>query len=93
MSFSFLSTDDRERYHQLKLAHFPVISSMSLATRTVSDAVGNSKGVMSQDLDVSLPCHCNLQSQCQGRYFSTGGGILRGWIELGFRTNEIETLY
>jgi hypothetical protein len=64
--------------HELKLAHFPVIHSMSLATPPVPDALGNSKGVICQDLDVLLHCHCNLQWQCQGRYFSSGGGILRG---------------
>jgi hypothetical protein len=51
---------------------------MSLATPPVSDALRNSKGVMSQDLEVSLHCHCNLQWQCHGRDFSSGGGILRG---------------
>jgi hypothetical protein len=53
------------------------IYSMNLVTPPVSDAVRNSKGAMSQDLDVSLHCHCNLQWQCHGRYFSSGGGILR----------------
>jgi hypothetical protein len=53
---------------------------MSLATSPVSDARGNSKGVMSQDSDATLLCHCNLQRQCQGRYFSSGGGILRGFL-------------
>jgi TPR repeat protein len=37
-----------------------VIYSMSLATPPVSDALGNSKGVMSQDLGESLDCHCNF---------------------------------
>jgi hypothetical protein len=63
---------------ELKLAYFPVIYSMSLATPPVSDALGNSKGVMSPDLDVSLHCHCNLPWQCQGRYLSSGGVIVRG---------------
>jgi hypothetical protein len=63
---------ETKRKNELKLAHFPVIYSMSLARPPVSDALGTSKGVMSQDLDVSLHCHSNLQRQCQRGDFSSG---------------------
>jgi hypothetical protein len=63
----------RELSIKLKLAYFPVIYSMSLATRPVSDALGNSKGVMSQDLFVSLPCHCNFRDCVRGDFFPPEG--------------------
>jgi hypothetical protein len=39
---------------------------MSFATPPVSDALGNSKGVMSQDLGVSLPCRCDSRTVPNG---------------------------
>jgi hypothetical protein len=42
---------------------------MSLATPPVSDALGNSKGVMSQDLEVSLHCHYNSRTVAGGDIF------------------------
>jgi hypothetical protein len=56
---------------------------MSLATPPVSDALGNSKGVMSQYLDVSLHCHCNLRTVSGGDIFLRRGNSQR--IELRFR--------
>jgi hypothetical protein len=50
-------------------AHFPLIYSMSLARSPVSYALGNLKEVMSQDLDVSLHCHCNFTLTVSGGLF------------------------
>jgi hypothetical protein len=61
----------------------PVIYSMSLATPRVSDAHGNSKGVMSEDLEVSLHCHCNSRTVPGRDIFLRRGNSQK--IELGFR--------
>jgi hypothetical protein len=71
-----------------KLVHFPVTFSMSLTTPPLSDILGISKGVMSQDLDVSLHCHCNFTVVVsEGEDLSSGGRILRTSITdaVGFR--------
>jgi hypothetical protein len=67
-------------------ATLPVIYSMSLATPPMSDALGNSKGVMSQDLEVSLHCHCNSRAVSGGDIFLRRGNSQR--IELGFRIEK-----
>jgi hypothetical protein len=57
---------------------------MSLATPPVPDGLGNSKGAMSQDLDVSVHCHCNVTVAVSGEIsFLRRGNSQR--IELGFR--------
>jgi hypothetical protein len=63
-----------------------VIYSMSLATHPVSDALENSKGVMSQDLDVSLHYHCNSRTLSGGDIFLRGEGAksVKGFISSTF---------
>jgi hypothetical protein len=41
----------------------------------VSDALGNSKGVMSQDLELALHYHCNLQREHQRGDFPPKGSF------------------
>jgi hypothetical protein len=68
---------------ELKLSHFPVIYSMCFVTPPLYDALGNSKGEMSQDSTASLQCHCNCAKAISG----VGLFLKRGnsqKIELGF---------
>jgi hypothetical protein len=56
---------------------------MSLAAPPVPDALGNSKGLMSHDLEVSLHCHCNSRTVSGWDIFLRMGNFQK--IELGFR--------